>query len=430
MTWTIWNHISTYVRGYDPCQDSQVTHVLPSSQQGYMHQKKIGIMRVKSVAIVIVLFMAGGCTLKEKDPVRQIMLDSLENCVTPAEKVPIYVTPNGIFTNSDGSLFGVAEGNVYLVSNKGEILLKTENLGSSYAFLIDNGKTVLGESYNGEESWESSIFILDSKGNILWERKTGLLGLDGLAVTSDGSFIAAGATDKEKKGHIMLFDQDGNVLWNHQIDGRIETVAVSKSGYVVAGPRDQYIYLYDRRGELLFTYYAKSYYSAQDTAMSPDESYFLFGSERRYLNCYTLQGESLWQEEVGPLCSIRVSQDAEYIAVGTTNGDLILLNRNGSVLWNKKVSITYVSEITISGHGEYIGACTKKELFVSSFEVYEKSGELLWRYEDENPFKALVISDDGHYVGASNGFAFFIFDNFQAIEEYSHSSCASHCFLA
>jgi hypothetical protein len=68
-----------------------------------MHQQKIGIMRVKGVAIVIVLIITGGCTLKEKDPIRQIMLDSLEHCVTPVEKVPIYVTPSGIFTNSDGS---------------------------------------------------------------------------------------------------------------------------------------------------------------------------------------------------------------------------------------------------------------------------------------------------------------------------------------
>ncbi|MBU6999046.1 MAG: PQQ-binding-like beta-propeller repeat protein [Theionarchaea archaeon] len=386
-------------------------------------------MKAGSATIVILLIIAGGCTLKEKDPVRQIMLDNVEHCVTPTEKVPICVTPNGIFTNSDGSLFGVAEGNVFLVNNEGEILLKTKNLGSSYAFLIDGGKTVLCESYDRKEPWKSSIVILDSEGDILWERETGLLGLDGLAVTSDGSFIAAGATDKEKKGHIMLFDRDGNTLWNHQVNSRIETVAVSKNGYVVAGPRDEYIYLYDRRGELLFTFLARSYYSAQDTAIAPDESYFLFGSEHKYLNCYTLQGECLWQEEVGSLCSIGISRDAAYIAVGTTGGNLILLDRNGTTLWNKKVSMTFVSEITISGHGEYVGACTEKELFVSSFEVYAESGELLWRYEDENPFKALVISDDGRYVGASNGFAFFIFDNIQAIEEYSHSSCASHCFL-
>ncbi|MGD2250334.1 MAG: hypothetical protein PVF58_18195 [Candidatus Methanofastidiosia archaeon] len=40
------------------------------------------------------------------------------------------------------------------------------------------------------------------------------------------------------------------------------------------------------------------------------------------------------------------------------------------------------------------------------------------------PFKALAISDDGHYLAASNGFSFFIFDNFQAIKEYKSSECA------
>jgi hypothetical protein len=184
-------------------------------------------MKAKSATIVTLLVIAGGCTLKEKDPMRQIMSDNLEHCVTSVKKVPIYVAPNGIFTISDGSLFGVAEGNVYLIKSDGEILLKTENLGSRYAFVLDNGKTVLGESYNGKEPWKSSIFTLDSKGVMLWERETGPPGLDGLAITPDGSFIAVGATDKEKKGHIMLLGLEGNVLWNHQIDGRIETVAVN-----------------------------------------------------------------------------------------------------------------------------------------------------------------------------------------------------------
>jgi outer membrane protein assembly factor BamB len=369
------------------------------------------------------------------------MVDNLEQCVTPLQKVPIYVAPNGISTIPDGTLFGIADGDVSLLNYKGEIFLTKEGIGSRYALLLDNGKALLAESYNKEESWKSTIIKFDSEGNILWERQTGLIGLDGLAVTPDGSFIAVGATDEEYNGHLMLFDHDGNKLWdNHingrsggvtvsktdRISGRIETVAVSKSGYVAAGPRDQYIYLYNRFGELIFTYHANSYYSAQDTAIAPDETYFLFGSERTYLNCYTLHGELLWQKEVGPICTIKISQDSECIAGGTGNGGLFLLDRNGHQLWSKKASFTFVDKITISGDGEYIAANTEEGpfSFVSAFEVYNNQGELLWQYESEHPFKALAISDDGHYLAASNGFSFFIFDNFQVIEEYASSECA------
>jgi outer membrane protein assembly factor BamB len=271
---------------------------------------------------------------------------------------------------------------------------------------------------------------LDSDGNTVWKREIGLIGLDGLAVTPDGSFVVVGATDEEKKGHLMLFDRDGNELWEHQIDGRIETVAVSKSGYVVAGPRDRYIYLYDKDGELVFKHFAGSYYSARDVAIAPDETYFLFGSEHRYLSCYTLEGDLLWQREVGPLYNIRISTDGECIVVGTSRSTLFFFDRNGGKLWDKKVTDAFfIDEIAISGHGEYIAIDTMEfssPLSQRYIAVYSKEGDFLWRYQSvyPNPFVAIAMSNDGHYIAAGNRGLFLLFDNFQAIEEYKSSECA------
>ncbi len=393
------------------------------------------------ITIVLVALLVAGCISKENDPIKQIMSGNLEQCVTPLREISVDVTPHGIFTIPDGSLFGVSTGDIFYFSNKGDLLWTKKGIGSVYALLLDNGTALLAESYNKKEPWKSTILKFDSEGNILWERQTGEIGVDGLAATPDGSFIAVGATDQEYNGHLMLFDHDGNKLWDRhingrsgteagsktdQISGRIETVAVSKSGYVAAGPRDQYIYLYDCNGELIFKYFAHSYYDAQDTVIAPDESYFLFTSERNYLNCYTLEGELLWQKKVEPVYTIKISADSEYIAVGTTNSRVLLLDKNGNILWDKKVtSEHYVIEVVISGHGEYVVVPAAEGFFFPTFafEVYSKKGELLWRYEEENPFKALAISDDGHYLAASNGFVLLFFDNFQAIEEYKSSEC-------
>jgi WD40 repeat protein len=265
---------------------------------------------------------------------------------------------------------------------------------------------------------------------VLWERQTGLIGLDGLAVTRDSSFIAVGAVDEEKKGHLMLFDQDGGKVWDHQIDGRIETVAVSKSGYVVAGPRDRYIYLYNLNGDLLFTYFANSIFDSQDVAIAPDESFFLFGSEHQYLNCYSLQGELLWKKDMGPLCNISISADGEYIAVGTSDSKLYLFDRNGNQLWGKKVTDVYfVHEISISSHGEYIVIDSVKmpNPFTHQNYVvaYNRSGDIVWQYQGGELFLAIAISGDGHYVAAGNRVELLFFDNFQAIEEYKSGECIS-----
>jgi hypothetical protein len=395
--------------------------------------------KVKIMVILVALLIIGGCISKENDPIKYIMSRNLEQKVTPIKELSTTMYPRGIFTIPDGSLFGVVNDGISLFDNKGSHIWTKRGIGSRYAIPLDNGEAVLAESYKKEEHWKSTLIMFDSEGNILWERQTGEIGEDGLAVTPNGSFIAVGATDKEYNGHLMLFDRDGNKLWDHQINGRsgkvtsskidrisgrIETVAVSKSGYVVAAPRDQYIYVYNCNGELIFKYFAHTYYDAQDIVIAPDESYFLFASERNYLNCYTLEGELIWQKEIGSLHIVKISQDSEYIAVGTINSSVILLDKHGNILWNNKItSDHYVIEVAISGHGEYVVVPARNRFFFPTyaFEVYNKEGHLLWRYEEEYHFKALAISDDGHYLAASNGFVLLFFDNLAAIEEYSNT---------
>jgi outer membrane protein assembly factor BamB len=233
--------------------------------------------------------------------------------------------------------------------------------------------------------------------------------------------------DRERKGHLMLFDQDGNLLWEHQIEEWIETVAVSTGGYVIAGPRDRYIYVYDCTGKLIFSHYAENNYDIQDVVIAPDESYFLFGSERSYLNCYTFEGDLLWKQEAGPLSNIRISADGEYIVVGTANSRLLLFDRHGTNLWDTKVTDAFfIEEVAISDHAEYIAINTQERLFLPTLylDVYNREGQLLWRYEGNQPFMAIAISGDGHYIAAGNQNTLVSFDNFQAIEEYAQSECA------
>lgn len=382
-------------------------------------------MKTEGILIVLGLCLVHGCL--QQDMVTPTIPEDQNQCVTPIQKVSMRVSSGGISATSDGALFAVANGDVSLFTNQGDLLWTEVSVASRYALLLNDGTALLASKYNKEESWKSTIVKLDAEGNILWERQTGLIGLDGLAVTPDGSFIAVGATDKERKGHLMLFNQDGNKLWDHQIDGRIETVAVSKSGYVVAGPRDRYIYVYDCNGELIFKHYAENGYDIQDVAIAPDESFFLFGSERSYLNCYTFEGDLLWKQETGPLSNIRISVNGEYIVVGSANSKLFLFDSQGTKLWGKKVTDAFfIEEVAISDHAEYIAINTQERLFLPTLylDVYSNKGELLWRYEGNQPFMAIAISGDGHYIAAGNQNTLVFFDNFQAIEEYALSECA------
>ena len=392
--------------------------------------KNINIKNMKkgSMLIIFGFCLIHGCLQQEDMPEPVTPTPQVRSqCVTPIQSISLSVSSGGISTIPDGSLFGVATnfGVIYLFNSKGDSLWSREGIGSRYALLLDKGNAMLVGDYNKEESWKSTIVKFDSQGNVLWERQTGLIGSDGLAVTPDGSFIAVGATDEEKKGHLMLFDGDGNKLWDHQIDGIISEVAVSTSGYVFAGPRDRYIYVYDQYGELIFTYFTGRQYDPQSFCIAPDESFFLFNSERKYLNCCTFEGEFLWQKEVGDLSNVEMSPDGEYI-VAVLFRKLLFLDKYGNELWSKKVSSAWVDHLAFSTHGEYIAMSTQNRLFLPTLylDIYNREGELLWRYEGSQPFDAIAISGDGHYIAAGNLNVLVVFDNFKAIEEYASSRCA------
>ncbi|MBU7028831.1 MAG: hypothetical protein HXS48_17990 [Theionarchaea archaeon] len=395
--------------------------------------KKMWNMKVKGVLILIAFVVIVGCLIQE-DPFRQIIVENLEQCVTP---LCIYssfnVRPGGISMTSDGSLIAARHtmGGVYLFNIPSEVVWSNDNFGGQCPMITKDGSYLITQIRRLTAEEPFFLVKADQNGSIIWKKEIDLSGIDALSMTPDASFVALGYVDQDEKGHLILFDQDGNKLWDHQIDGRIETVAVSKSGYVVAGPQDRYIYVYDRNGELIFKYFTGSWYDPQNAAIAPDETFFLFVSEHKYLNCHTLEGRFLWQKEVGDLCNLQMSADGEYIAAATF-GELFLFDESGNELWSKVVSSVCIREIAISAHGEYIAVDVEKGFFslVSAFEVYNKEGGLLWRYEEEQPFRALAISEDGHYLAAGSGVVLLFFDNFAAIREYNSSECAqSNRFL-
>jgi outer membrane protein assembly factor BamB len=385
-------------------------------------------IEVKSVPIVILICIATGC-IQQEDLLRPPIPEFTDQCVTPLHICSSFIVKSdGISMASNASIIAVlhtTEG-LYLFDCRGDVIWSSDSFGGLFPIIAEDGNYVITEIRRYTKEDPFFLVKLDSDGNIIWKREIGLIGVDGLAMTPDASFIVTGCVDQDKQGHVMLFDRDGNKLWDHQIDGRVETVAVSKSGHVVAGPRDRHIYLYGRDGEEILTYYAGNYSDSQDTAIAPDETYFLFGSKHKYLSCYTLEGDFLWREEVGPLCNVRISADGEYIAVGTSNSMLFLFDKNGNKLWGKKVTDAfYIEEVSISAHGEYVAANTQRGIFPPSLylDVYSKEGKLLWRYEGSHSFMAIAMSDDGHYIAAGSSAFLLLFDNFQAIEEYKSSEC-------
>jgi hypothetical protein len=123
---------------------------------------KVNPMNVTVIVIVLLCFVQG--CLQQDNIDTPTIPENQDQCVTPINKVSVSVSSGGISATTDGSRFGVATvfGVVYLFNDAGAPLMERDGIGSSYAFLLSNGKWLLASRYNKEESWKSTLVKLDA----------------------------------------------------------------------------------------------------------------------------------------------------------------------------------------------------------------------------------------------------------------------------
>jgi len=67
---------------------------------------------------------------------------------------------------------------------------------------------------------DDSVTVLDASGKQLWQQGGGDF-MDGVAISRDGTRVAAGSEDHT----VYVYDGAGNQLWTREAGGRIHAVA-------------------------------------------------------------------------------------------------------------------------------------------------------------------------------------------------------------
>jgi photosystem II stability/assembly factor-like uncharacterized protein len=127
------------------------------------------------------------------------------------------------------------------------------------------------------------------------------------------------------------------------------------------------------------------------------------GSTNNYVYVYDEAGNLLWSYNTGAdVASVAVSADGRYIAVGSLSNKLYLFTRDGTKAWEKSIQVsdsgggfmgTESKSVAISADGEYIVAgCTDK------LYVYKKNGTLHWSHNGRET--CVAISPNGDYIAA------------------------------
>ncbi|PWI46420.1 hypothetical protein CEE45_16885 [Candidatus Heimdallarchaeota archaeon B3_Heim] len=279
-------------------------------------------------------------------------------------------TTFSISVSEEGNLAfseGTKKAGFMRIYNRKDNSLKSWKCSSTQRVVV-SGNYVFA-AYNSNIS--SLLQIKPSKQ--LWAKRVDSLNPSSLDYSNEAKCGVAGNIPVDSKGNlaastIWIFDQSGDITWQKELNVFLTCAIINQKGYVVAagekfGPWDENfnctkgenaVYVFDPSGKVL--------------------AHVQFAS---------------------PPIDVGIDKYAERIAVGTDDGGMVFLNRNGKILWEK------------DDIGGYIAVDKESERIATTKSVYlvllNQKGKVLWESQQEvaGGIEGLVVSPNGKFVGIS-----------------------------
>lgn len=101
------------------------------------------------------------------------------------------------------------------------------------------------------------VHFLNKEGELLRNSEVGSYGVKDVAISSDGSCVAA----EYENFNIHVFDREGELLWSYETCGYVDYISISSDGEYIAATSNcigYTVYFFTRSGELLWSYATKS----------------------------------------------------------------------------------------------------------------------------------------------------------------------------
>lgn len=126
---------------------------------------------------------------------------------------------------------------------------------------------------------------------------------------------------------------DYELYWKHNIKSA-DCIRVSNdSGHILTSSSKGYVHFVDSPGNVIWKNHINN---IRIISISEDANYIAVGSMDE-LSVFSIDGKLIWKKNVGKINAIAISTNANSIAVGTDLGTLFNFNLSGDELWKKKV---------------------------------------------------------------------------------------------
>ena len=245
-----------------------------------------------------------------------------------------------------------------------------------------DGKRVAASSRDG------TIYLFDGKGNLLNKY---IIGHDITAISLSGNGLYLVAKSRDL---FYLFGENLKFLGKYKMKDWIEDICLSEEGeFIACASRDNYIYLLNNKGELLWEYRLLSHPRA--VAIDASGQFVAVGS-KGYIYFLDGQGRLVSKYETDEeIKRIALSDSGENI-IGASQNWLYSLSKDGKLLWKKLIE-DEVKAVSLSGDGKYISLGSA----IGNVYLLNQYGELLWKYGIGNCVWGVALTRNGEYLAVA-----------------------------
>ena len=325
---------------------------------------------------------------------------SIVSSVTAVSLVPSWrerpaedTTFSGVLISTDGSMV-FAGGNQLLVRSwDGDI--RWGGLSGSVATMSTDGNYIVS-------AIDDNVRKINRTGTEIWNRRTGSP-FRAVAVSGDGSLVIAA----DNRGYTRSWTIDSKNLGVHNDTDQVKRIVISPSQSLVVVSSEDKLKVFSPKMDLIWE---NDTFGNLDSffAFTADSSTIILSGENR-VSSYTSTGSQNWVKEItkDAIIDMACSDDGSTIVLGSQDGNIWVLNKDGHVQWTYPAG-SWVNSVGVSRDGSVIAAGALD----GTVYTLDKDGNLLAKTKTDSLIqqRSVAVSRDGRRIVVLDQLALYGFE--------------------
>lgn len=269
----------------------------------------------------------------------------------------------------------------------------------------------------------------------LWEYNIGDNGGSayGVDISKDGQYAAvamAGSETDTNSNVLIMFNLEGDKLWQYHSSGNWHEVNLSFDGSYVAGAtgcpdRRGYLFSKDSNEPIIKSDPLSVESPVDEASIDADGNLIAYGVESGYGAVVLMEAASkniLWTYQTPQASSVRalsMTPDGSTIGAGTMRGDILIFGKDSNIPIEKNKINSAIGAFDIVDDGSFYATGSADK----TVRIFERNSNLKAEVVLNEYIGELDISANGRYVAAGTSGSVYFFESLMDLSNIASSSC-------